>query len=391
MNNFNYYNPCKIVFGDDVEKEIGQNCLDLNVKKVLLHYGGGSIKANGLYEKVISSLKESNIQYVELAGVKPNPRLELVREGIAICKKENIDLVLAVGGGSVIDSAKAIACGVYVDDIWEYYLDSSKTLEKALPLGVVLTIPAAGSETSSSSVITEEATSLKRSAGTKHMVAKFAIMNPKNTYSLPDNQIAYGVSDMFAHIMERYFSQTNGVDLSDRLLEANMKSILRIAPLVFNDKENYTLRAEIMWAGTLAHNGILGMGRTEDWASHSIEHELSGEYDIPHGLGLAIVFPAWMKYVCKDNMGRFVQFASRVFGIEYTHENDEYAVSEAIKAVENFYKSLGLETRLSEISINTDKFDVMAERLFFKRSTKTVGQFKKLNKADVVNIFNLAK
>ncbi len=390
MNNFNYYNPCKIVFGDDVEKEIGQNCLDLNVKKVLLHYGGGSIKKNGLYEKVIASLKASNIQYVELAGVKPNPRLELVREGIAICKKENVDLVLAVGGGSVIDSAKAIACGFYVEDIWEYYLDSSKVLEKALPLGVVLTIPAAGSETSSSSVITEEATNLKRSAGTKHMIAKFAIMNPKNTYSLPDNQIAYGVSDMFAHIMERYFSQTTGVDLGDRLLEANMKNILRIAPLVFNDKENYTLRAEIMWAGTLAHNGILGMGRDEDWASHLIEHELSGEYDIPHGLGLAIVFPAWMKYVCKDNMPRFTQFASRVFGIEYAHDNGEYAVSEAIKAMENFYKSIGLHTRLSDISINADKFDVMAERLFFKRGT-TVGQFKKLNKADAVNIFNLAK
>lgn len=391
MKNFVYNNPCNIIFGDNAESKIGKSCLNLNAKKVLLHYGGGSIKQNGLYDKVIKSLKECDIEYIELSGVKPNPRLSLVREGIEICKKENIDLILAVGGGSVIDSAKTIAIGATSsEDVWNYFLDTSKVVDKALPVGVVLTIPAAGSETSNSTVITDEETLLKRSYGTDHIIPKFAIMNPKNTFSMPVHQIAYGVSDMLAHIMERYFTRTEHVDLGDRLLEANFKNILRYGYLAIKKREDYNVRAEIMWAGTLAHNGILGKGRDEDWASHLIEHEISGEYDIAHGAGLSIIFPAWMKHVYKVDKRRFVQFANRIFGIDYNSVDDDNTIFESIRHLEMFYKSIGLPTRLSDINIDSSKFDTMTERLFYARKSP-VGQFKELSKEDVLDIFKLAE
>ncbi|WP_455144697.1 iron-containing alcohol dehydrogenase [Brachyspira pilosicoli] len=389
MNNFNYYSPCNIYFGKDTENNIGALCKKLSVKKVLLHYGGGSIKKNGLYYKVTECLKKENIEFLELPGVEPNPKLSLALKGIELCKKENIDFVLAVGGGSVIDSAKCIASGYYYDNIWEYYLDGSKTIEKALPIGVVLTIPAAGSETSPNSVITEEKSKLKRSIESSAIIPKFSIVNPENTFSLPKNQIANGVSDIIAHLFERYFSQTENVDLTDRLLESAIITMLKYGKLTFDNPENYDIRAEAMWSGTLAHNGILSQGRTEDWASHSIEHELSAEYNIAHGAGLSIVFPAWMKYVYKENIGRFLQFSRRVFNVDYGVGKEELTITETIKKLEKFYKSLNLPIKLSEVNINDDKIDEMTERLFYNRS-EYIGNFKKLNKEDVKNIYRLA-
>lgn len=389
MNNFNYYSPCNIYFGKDTENNIGALCKKLSVKKVLLHYGGGSIKKNGLYYKVTECLKKENIEFLELPGVEPNPKLSLALKGIELCKKENIDFVLAVGGGSVIDSAKCIASGYYYDNIWEYYLDGSKTIEKALPIGVVLTIPAAGSETSPNSVITEEKSKLKRSIESSAIIPKFSIINPENTFSLPKNQIANGASDIIAHLFERYFSQTENVDLTDRLLESAIITMLKYGKLTFDNPENYDIRAEAMWSGTLAHNGILSQGRTEDWASHSIEHELSAEYNIAHGAGLSIVFPAWMKYVYKENIGRFLQFSRRVFNVDYGVGKEELTITETIKKLEKFYKSLNLPIKLSEVNINDDKIDEMTERLFYNRS-EYIGNFKKLNKEDVKNIYRLA-
>lgn len=389
MNNFNYYSPCNIYFGKDTENNIGALCKKLSVKKVLLHYGGGSIKKNGLYYKVTECLKKENIEFLELPGVEPNPKLSLALKGIELCKKENIDFVLAVGGGSVIDSAKCIASGYYYDNIWEYYLDGSKTIEKALPIGVVLTIPAAGSETSPNSVITEEKSKLKRSIESSAIIPKFSIINPENTFSLPKNQIANGVSDIIAHLFERYFSQTENVDLTDRLLESAIITMLKYGKLTFDNPENYDIRAEAMWSGTLVHNGILSQGRTEDWASHSIEHELSAEYNIAHGAGLSIVFPAWMKYVYKENIGRFLQFSRRVFNVDYGVGKEELTITETIKKLEKFYKSLNLPIKLSEVNINDDKIDEMTERLFYNRS-EYIGNFKKLNKEDVKNIYRLA-
>ena len=389
MNNFNYYSPCNIYFGKDTENNISALCKKLSVKKVLLHYGGGSIKKNGLYYKVTECLKKENIEFLELPGVEPNPKLSLALKGIELCKKENIDFVLAVGGGSVIDSAKCIASGYYYDNIWEYYLDGSKTIEKALPIGVVLTIPAAGSETSPNSVITEEKSKLKRSIESSAIIPKFSIINPENTFSLPKNQIANGVSDIIAHLFERYFSQTENVDLTDRLLESAIITMLKYGKLTFDNPENYDIRAEAMWSGTLAHNGILSQGRTEDWASHSIEHELSAEYNIAHGAGLSIVFPAWMKYVYKENIGRFLQFSRRVFNVDYGVGKEELTITETIKKLEKFYKSLNLPIKLSEVNINDDKIDEMTERLFYNRS-EYIGNFKKLNKEDVKNIYRLA-
>ena len=390
MNNFNYYNPCRIIFGKDTEMDVATHIKSFNVKKVLLHYGGSSIKKNGVYDRVIKSLKDGNISYVELGNVKPNPRLDLALEGIDICKKEGVDFILAVGGGSVIDSAKAIAAGTYHDDIWSYYMDNSKPIENALPIGVILTIPAAGSESSTGSVITNEKGSLKRYINSEKLIPQFAIMNPEITYSMPKEQIVYGASDIIAHLMERYFTQIKNVDLSDRFLESAFKTMIRYTPIAIENPKCYTARSEIMWAGTLAHNGLLGMGRDEDWSSHNIEHELSGEYDIPHGMGLSIIFPAWMKYVYKDNVDKFAQFANRIFGIDYANEEKENQALEGIRQLELFYRSVGLPTRLSHENINTDRFEVMAKRVFEGRGD-AIGSFKKLKVNDIVKIYELSK
>ena len=291
MINFTFQNATKIVFGKETESLVGEEINKIG-KKVLLHYGGGSIKKSGLYDAVVNSLKKANVEIVELSGVKPNPRLSLIQEGITICKEQGIDSILAVGGGSVIDSAKGIAIGaLYNGDVWDFYTGKAY-VEAALPIGVILTIPAAGSETSGGSVVTNEDGWYKRSTGGDALRPKFSILNPELTYTLPDYQTACGIVDMFAHILERYFTKTTNVEVTDRMAEGVMKAIIDNAPKVLNSSKDYNARAEIMWAGTVAHNDSLSTGKVGDWGSHDIEHEMSGIYDIAHGAGLAIVFPA---------------------------------------------------------------------------------------------------
>jgi alcohol dehydrogenase len=387
VNNFTYQNKTKIIFGKDSENKVGVEIEEFG-SRVLLHYGGGSIKKSGLYDKIISSLKEEGITCFELGGVQPNPRLSKVREGIKLCRDNNIDFILAVGGGSVIDSAKAIGAGVhYEGDVWDYYNGKARIVE-TLPVGVVLTIPAAGSESSTGSVITNEDGWYKRGAGAAVMRPVFAIMNPELTYTLPPYQTACGVADMMAHIMERYFTNVQNVELTDRLCEATLKTIINNAAIAIGEPENYAARSEIMWAGTIAHNGLLDTGRIGDWASHDIEHEISAVYDIAHGAGLAIVFPAWMKYVYKHDINRFVQFAVRVWGVEPDFSNIEKTALEGIERMKDFFRSIGLPVSLSDAKITDDKLEEMAEK---GTEDGPLGNFVKLEKEDVLNILKFAR
>lgn len=387
MENFNFYRPTRIIFGRGSEDKVGKETKKYG-KKILFHYGQGSIKRTGLYDKVMRSLKKENIEVVELGGVKPNPRLSLVREGIDICKKQNIDFILIVGGGSAIDSAKAIAAGVKYDgDVGDFYA-GDKAIEKALPLGVVLTIPAAGSEVSPDTVITDEDGWYKRPASGEPLISKFSILNPEITFTLSARQTVIGVSDILAHIYERYFTQVKNVELTDRLAEATMKTVINNTRLVLKDLKDYNARAEIMWSGSIAHNDLLATGRTGDWASHMIEHELSGIYDIPHGEGLAIIFPAWMKYVYKDNVSKFAQFAQRVWDVDTDLDDFEGTALEGISRVEAFYREIGLPASLGEIGIGEDRFEEMAAKC---AESGSIGQFRKLEKDDIVEIYRSAK
>lgn len=387
MQDFDFQNGTKIIFGKDKEQTVGQESIVYG-KKLLLHYGGGSIKASGLYDKVIKSLQEQDIEIFELSGVKPNPRVSLVREGIKLCKEHNIDFILAVGGGSVIDSAKAIAAGVKYDgDVWDFF-DGKSQVEDCLPIGVILTIPAAGSETSNGTVITNEDGWYKRATGHITMRPKFAILNPVLSYTLPHYQTACGITDMMAHILERYFTNVQNVELTDRLCEATLKTIINNAHTVMEDPTNYEARAEIMWSGTIAHNDLLSTGRMGDWASHDIEHELSGIYDIAHGAGLAIIFPAWMKYVYTHDINRFAQFANRVWDVEMDINDLEKTALAGIRKTEEFFRSIGMPVTLKEVNIDEKHFEEMAKKGTEKGS---LGNFVKLYEADVYQIFNLAK
>ena len=352
MENFVYHLPVKVIFGRDTEIQVGAEARNFG-KKVLLHYGGGSIKLSGLYDRVVTSLQEAGLEIVELGGVEPNPRLSLVRKGIEICKNQGVDLILAVGGGSVIDSAKAIGFGaVSAKDVWDEFYVKKTLVEESLPVGVVLTIPAAGSECSGGTVISNAETKQKMPARGPAVLPKFAILNPQLTTTLPDFQTACGASDMLAHIMERYFTNTEHVDLTDRMCEATMRCIIDNTPLVLQHPDNYDYRAEIMLCGTLAHNNSLGIGRVQDWFSHGLEHQLSALYDVPHGEGLAIIFPAWIAYCSKINMPRFVRYAEKVWDI--TEGTDTEKVAAAVAALKAWYARIGLKTRLSAY----DFFDV---------------------------------
>jgi alcohol dehydrogenase len=389
MENFRFFNPTAILFGRDAERFVGAETKKRG-KRVLLHFGGGSIQKSGLYDRVIGSLRESGIQFFELGGVKPNPRLSLVYEGIDLCRKHNLDFILAVGGGSVIDSAKAIALGaVYAGDVWDFYL--GKTVPaKALPIGCVLTIPAAGSESSQSSVITNEEGKLKRFCDTEIVRPGFAVMNPELSFTLPPYQTACGASDIMAHVMERYFTNSRHVGLTDRLCESTLKTVIDNVPIALNEPENYDARAEIMWAGAIAHNDLLGTGRIGDWASHMIEHELSALNDVAHGAGLAIVFPAWMKYVCRHDIQSFVRFAVRVWNVDERFHDPEQTALEGIRRLESFFKSIGLPTRLSEIGIAEKDFDMISEKC--KRfNGDTVGNFVRLNGGAIKQILEIAR
>jgi len=388
MNNFSFQNATKIIFGKGTEENVGEET-KLHSDKVLLHYGGGSIKQSGLYDRVTASLKKSGVAFVELSGVKPNPRLSLVKEGIKICRDNGIKFILAVGGGSVIDSAKAIAVGVpYSGDVWDFY-DGKGTPKEALKVATVLTIPAAGSEASPSSVISDDEKQLKRGLTVEIIRPVFSIMNPELTYTLPAYQTACGAADIMAHIMERYFTNTTDVELTDRLCEATMKTLINNVPQILKKPDDYASRADVMWTGCVAHNDILGTGREGDWGSHMIEHEISAIYDVAHGAGLAVVFPAWMKYVYKHNVSRFVQFASRVFNVEIDFYNPEKTALEGIRRLEMFFESIGLPIRLLQMNIKDDKISEMAAKSTQKDSF-AVGNFVKLKTSDVAEILKLA-
>jgi len=389
MENFEFISPTKIIFGRSTESLVGEEVKKYS-NKILFHYGGGSIKRIGLYEKVVGSLKEAGVKFIELPGVKPNPRLSLVQEGIKLCRENKIDFILAVGGGSVIDSAKAIGVGVpYEGNVWDFYTGKA-TPKETLPVGVVLTIPGAGSEASNSSVITNEEGWYKRSLNNDIIRPKFAIMNPEVTFSVSSYYTACGAADMMAHVMERYFTNTRNTDLTDRLCEATLKTIIKNVQIALKEPSNYDARAELMWASTIAHNGLLGTGRVGDWASHLIEHELSGLYDVTHGAGLAVIFPAWMKYVYKHRTDKFVQFATRVWNVELDFENPEKTALEGIEQLRDFFKKIGLPTTLKELNIPEEKFEELALKCT-NGGTTTIGNFVKLSKEDVIEILRIAK
>jgi alcohol dehydrogenase YqhD (iron-dependent ADH family) len=392
MLNFTYWNPTKIIFGKDVIGQVGAESA-LYGKRVLFHFGGGSIKNNGVFDTVDKSLKAAGLEVSYLGGVVPNPHLSLVREGIELCKREKIDLILAVGGGSVIDSAKAIGFGARLrsdEDIWEdYYMKAEQNVRETIPVGVVLTIPAAGSESSVGTVITNEKTKIKRPVNSETLIPKFAFMDPQTNYTLPAYQTACGASDILAHLQERYFTTVPENDLSDRLLESCMRNVIANAPSAIKHPRQYRYRAELMWTGTIAHNNLLDRGRIGDWASHNIEHELSGMYDIAHGAGLSIVFPAWMRYVHHIDIDRFVQYAVRVWDVSLPLNDKEGVVEAAIGRLEDFYRSLGLPVRLSEAGIGGEKLREMAEKTMLGGWTYQ-GNFMELGIDDIEKILKLA-
>jgi len=392
MNNFEYENRTRIIFGNDKHKMIGE-LIKTYTDKVLFHYGGESIRKSGLYDEVVKSLKGAGVEAVELGGVKPNPRLSLVHEGIRICRDQKIDFVLAVGGGSVIDSAKAIAMGVpYEGDVWDHYL-TKKPLGEVLPIATILTLPATGSESSDSSVITNEENQLKMGYSSDKTRPLFSIMNPELFYTLPKNQIANGVCDMMSHIFERYFTTTVQRDVTDGLCESTLKAIMKNAKTLNVDSRNYDAWAEVAFAGTIAHNGLLGLGRNQDWACHKMEHELSAIYDVAHGAGLAAITPSWMRYVYQSNINMFVQFAINVMGVEASCVDPEIIIREGIDRLESFFVSLGLPKNLTELGIDENDYERMAKKAtWFGDGRETpIGGIQKLYWKDIMEIYKLAK
>ncbi len=385
MDNFEFYSPTEFVFGKERENDCGKYVKKYGGKKVLIHYGGGSAVKSGLLDRVKASLDSEGIAYVCLGGVKPNPRDTLVYEGIEICKKEGIDFILSVGGGSCIDSAKAIAMGVLYDgDFWDFY-SKGKAIEKALPVGTVLTIAAAGSEGSPSSVITKEDGMLKRGTGSDLIRPKFSILNPQLTCTLPAYQTACGATDIMAHVFERYFTNTNEVEVTDRLCEAILLTMVKEVPRVIKNPDNYEARANIMWAGTVAHNDIVGVGRSQDWNSHNIEHELSGLYDVAHGAGLAVIMPAWMEFVYKHNVMRFAQMAVRVFGCQMNFENPEATALEGIYCFRRFLREIGMPINFEELGAKEEDIPTLVEK--FGLGDGLTWGFVRLSSKDIAEIY----
>ena len=388
MNNFTFYSPTYFVFGKETEKEAGHYVKRFGGTKVMIHYGGGSVIRSGLLDRVKNSLAAEDISYIELGGVQPNPRSSLVYQGIELCRKEEVDFILAVGGGSTIDSAKAIAAGaVYEGDFWDFY--EGKAITKALKVATVLTIAAAGSEGSGDSVITKEEGMLKRGAGSEHLRPVFSILNPELTQTLPAYQTAAGATDIMAHVFERYFTNTREVEVTDRLCEAVLLTMIKEVPRVIANPNDYEARANIMWAGMVAHNNLVGVGRDQDWSSHDIEHELSALYDCAHGAGLAVVFPAWMTYVMKQDINRFAQIAVRVWGCHMNFANPEETAREGIERLKKFLSSIGMPVNFQELGAKEEDIPYMVKTLGLSDG-RTIGGFVKLSAEDVDRIYRLA-
>lgn len=381
MLDFNYYAPTYYEFGKDKEKEVSNLIKKFGGSKVLIHYGSGSVKSSGLLDRVKNYLDSSNISYIELGGVVANPESDLVYRGIELCKRENIDFILAIGGGSVIDSAKGIAAGcLYDGDFWDFFRDKDRiVIENTLPVGVILTIASAGSESSNSCVITNSQTRSKRGNIKSDVVRpKFAIMNPCLTMTLPNYQTACGIVDIMTHVIERYFSNTDGCVVTDNLCIAILKSMFSVGKLVIDSPDNYEARSNIMWASTIAHNNLCGVDREQDWASHKIEHELSGKYGIAHGAGLAVIVIKWMKYVSKKNPNKFVEFSKNLFNTDN--------VGEGIDKLQAFWTSLGMPSSLEELGYKSDDLGYLVSHIDYN-SDGYIGNYVKLSKEDVMRIY----
>lgn len=387
MENFTFYSPTYFVFGKDTENEAGKYVKRFGGSKVLIHYGGGSVVKSGLLDRVKKSLEGAGISFVELGGVKPNPRSGLVYEGIELCRKENVDFILAVGGGSVIDSSKAIAAGtIYDGDFWDFY--SGKRIEEALPVGTILTIAAAGSEGSPDSVITKEEGMFKRGASGDAIRPKFSILNPALTQTLPPYQTAAGITDIMAHLHERYLTNSKEVEVTDRLIEGLLLTMIHEGPRVIEDPNNYEARANIMWAGMMAHNNSCGVGRSQDWNSHNIEHELSALYDCAHGAGLAVTMPAVFKYVYKHDVMRFAKLATRVWGCQMDFDNPERTALEGIAAFENFLKKIGMPLNFAELGAKEEDIPTLVKALCYGDGrTGSISGFVTLDEEDCTKIY----
>ena len=390
MENFTFYSPTFFVFGKDTENEVGQYVKQFGGSKVLIHYGGKSAKSSGLLDRVEAALEKEGIPFVSLGGVKPNPRSGLVYEGIELCRKENVDFILAVGGGSVIDSSKAMAAGVLYDgDFWDFYAGKAK-IEKALPIGTILTIAAAGSEGSRDSVITREEDLMKRGASSDLLRAKFSILNPALTQTLPPYQTAAGITDIMAHLYERYLTNTKEVEVTDRLIEALLLTMKHEGPRVIADPNNYEARANIMWAGMMAHNNSVGVGRSQDWNSHNIEHELSALYDCAHGAGLAVTMPAVFKYVMNHDVMRFAKAAVRIWGCQMDFDHPEVTALEGIEAFRRFLIDLGMPKDFEELGAKEEDIPTLVQMLCHgtRRDGNLYG-FVKLTEEDCTKIYEM--
>lgn len=393
MKDFIYYAPTEVVFGKESEEKVASLIKKYGGSRVLVHYGGQSARRSGLLDKMFRLLKEGGIEYAELGGVVPNPRLSLVRQGISLCRERGIDFILAVGGGSVIDSAKAIAYGtVYEGDVWDFYLGKDDA-KACLPVASVLTIPAAGSEMSEASVITNEDGGVKLGYSNDISRPKFAIMNPERTFTLPPYQTAAGVTDMIMHTMERYFTHDDDMTLTSAIAESVMRTMKDCVFAVLKNPQDYRNRAQIMWGGSVAHNGLTGCGVRDDWATHQLEHELSGMFDVTHGAGLAAIWPSWARYVYKENVSRFVRFAVNVMDVENDFTDPEGTALRGIEAMERFYHAIGMPINIRELigrEITDEEIREMVRKCS-REGKATQGAFKVLTADDMEAIYRMAR
>ncbi len=392
MNSFNYYTPTKVIFGRDAQDKVGEMVRAQCCKKVLIHYGMGSVKRSGLLDSVKSALDAENIDYTELGGAVPNPRLSLVYKGIELVKREGVDFILAVGGGSAIDSAKAIGYGAANEgDVWDFY-DRKRVPKACLPIGVVLTIAATGSEMSDSSVITKDEDGIKRGCNSDLCRPVFALLNPELTMTLPDYQTACGCTDILMHTMERYFTSKGNMEITDSIAEGLMRTVIKNAKILVENPKDYDARAEIMWAGSLSHNGLTGCGNGGgDFASHGLEHELGGMFDVAHGAGLAAVWGSWARYVYKDCLGRFYKFAVNVMGVENSISKEETALK-GIEKTEDFFRQINMPTNMHELGINPT--DEQIKELAHKCAVAaggSKGSAKVLHEEDMLAIYEMAR
>ena len=393
IKDFNFYAPTRVVFGKSSEEKIAELVMAYQPEKVLIHYGGGSAERSGLLDVVRNQFRQAGLNFVELGGVVPNPLLSKVQEGIALCKKENVDFILAVGGGSVIDSAKAIGYGVKYDgDVWDFWAGKA-TPKECMPIGVVLTIPAAGSEMSSSCVITKDEGLIKRGINSDLCRCKFVVMNPERTYTLPPYQTAAGATDIMMHTMERYFSKYEDMTLTDAIAEALLRTVKDAALVVMEHPEDYRNRAQIMWAGSLAHNDLTECGMEKDFATHRLEHELSALFGVTHGAGLAAIWPSWARFVKDKHLSRFVQFAVNVMGVENDFAHPDETAEKGIRAIEDFYRKIGMPTNIHELlgrEITADEIEEMVNKCS-RGGTITLGAMEVIDTQAMRTIYEMAK